>query len=80
MSVRGTNPSTLLRKGCASRFLSIATAESGLSAAWTKALEKKLEDQAEQKRFDGAAQNHTGEIRCSESLAEKNCETTLFCR
>jgi len=26
---RGTNPSTLLRKDCASRFLWIATAESG---------------------------------------------------
>src|SRR4249920_412193 len=28
--LRGRNPSTSLRKGCASRFLSIATAESGL--------------------------------------------------
>src|SRR5262245_7558065 len=31
--LRGRNPSTLLRKGCASRFLSIATAESGFIRA-----------------------------------------------
>ncbi len=30
--LRGRNPSTSLRKGCASRFLSIATAESGFNA------------------------------------------------
>jgi hypothetical protein len=29
--LKGTNPSPLLRKGCASRFLSIATAASGLN-------------------------------------------------
>ena len=34
--LRGRNPSTSLRKGCASRFLSIATAESGFSRlSWT---------------------------------------------
>jgi hypothetical protein len=33
-----------------------------VECCWTKALEKKLEDQTEQKRFDSSAQIHSGGI------------------